>query len=46
MKTPNLDSMIDELIVISVFRPLTISEELCLKEFQEIKKQLTYGGNK
>jgi hypothetical protein len=45
MKTPNLDLMIEKLIATSFRRALTISEELCLKEFQEIKKQLN-GGNK
>ena len=45
MKKPYLDLMIDELIVISVRRPLTISEQQKLKELQAIKKILK-GGNK
>lgn len=45
MKTPYLDLMIDSLIVISVKRPLTISEQQKLKELQTIKKILQ-GDNK
>ena len=45
MKTPYLDLMIDELIVISVRRSLTISEQQKLKELQVIKKILK-GDNK
>jgi len=40
MKAPNLDLIINNLIAISSRRALTLSEESCLKEFQEIKKQL------
>lgn len=45
MKTPNLDLMIEQLIVISHNRQLTMLEELKLQEFQSIKKILN-GGNK
>jgi len=45
MKTPYLDLMINKLIVTSVRRPLTISEQQKLKEFQAIKKILQ-GDNK
>lgn len=38
MKTPHLDLMIEQLIVISVRRALTISEQLKLEELQAIKK--------
>jgi hypothetical protein len=40
MKTPNLDLMIEQLIVISHSRQLTISEELKLQEFRTIKRIL------
>ena len=45
MKTPHLDLMIEQLIVISVRRALTISEQLKLEELQAIKK-IIQGGNK
>ena len=45
MKTPYLDLMIEQLIVISVKRALTISEQLKLEELQAIKK-IIQGGNK
>lgn len=45
MKTPYLDLMIEQLIVISVRRALTISEQLKLEELQAIKK-IIQGGNK
>lgn len=45
MKTPYLDLMINKLIVTSVRRPLTISEQQKLKELQAIKKILQ-GDNK
>jgi len=45
MKTPYLDTIINNLIAISSVRGLTSLEKSRLKEFQEIKKILN-GGNK
>lgn len=45
MKTPHLDLMIEQLIVISLRRALTISEQLKLEELQAIKKILQGGNN-
>jgi len=45
MRTPYLDLMIEQLIVISIRRALTISEQQKLKELQAIKKILQ-GDNK